>query len=254
MRGSDILIGALSDIGNVRKINEDFLGYYIDKKKALYIVADGMGGHNAGEIASKAVVENTIEFINSNEMSLQDPASALRNAIIYANKKIYDLSSSSSGLSGMGTTITAVLIVGQDIYVANVGDSSCYIIKNHRISKVTKDHSLVQELIDEGSITEEQAKKHPNKNIITRAVGTNEAVVVDIFELTRSDVDKIILCTDGLSNEVTAEEMLEYAHKYINSTACEELIHLAKVRGGRDNISVMIFEGVDDHDRDDTRG
>lgn len=254
MKGSDILVGALSDIGNVRKINEDFVGWHIDEKKAIYIVADGMGGHNAGEVASKAVVESTIEFINNNEDRLQQPDSILSDAILYSNKKIYDLSSSSSGLSGMGTTITAVLKVQQGIYIANVGDSGCFIIKNGNIKKITKDHSLVQELIDEGSITEEQAKKHPNKNIITRAVGTSEKVLVDIFYASYNEADKIILCSDGLSNEVTAEEMLEYTEKCDNSTACEELVHLAKARGGRDNISVMIFEGVDNHDRDDIRG
>lgn len=252
MKGSDNLIGALSDIGNIRKINEDFIGYHVDNIKQIYIVADGMGGHNGGDIASKSVVENTIRFINEAE-DLEEPRELLRRAISYSNKVIYSISNSEQGLKGMGTTITAALIISNYIYIANVGDSSCFVIKNNNIHKVTKDHSLVQELIDEGSITEEQARKHPNKNIITRAVGTTPEVMVDIFQMSLDDVEKIILCTDGLTNEVTPHEISICIGENDNEAACKELIHMAKSRGGRDNISVMIFEGVSDHDWDDSR-
>jgi protein phosphatase len=252
VRGSEELIGALSDIGTVRKINEDFLGYHVDKEKEIYIMADGMGGHNAGEVASKTVVETVIEFINNID-KLSEPITTLKEAISYANKKIYELALNSVGLSGMGTTVTAVLKIDRNIYVANVGDSSCFVVKEGQIKKITKDHSLVQELIDEGSITEEEGRKHPNRNIITRAVGTNENLKVDVFELLEERVHKIILCTDGLSNEVTGEEMVDFIKKYDNVVACEELVSLAKMRGGRDNISLMIFEGVDSCDWDDFR-
>jgi serine/threonine protein phosphatase PrpC len=238
------LIGALSDIGNFRKINEDFLGYHIDENKEIYIMADGMGGHNAGEVASQTVVESTINFLKDMD-NICDPVFTLREAILFANKKVYDLALNSTGLSGMGTTVTAVLKMNKNVYIANVGDSSCFIIKDGGIKKITKDHSLVQELIDEGSITEEEGRKHPNKNIITRAVGTSERLLVDVFELLNEKIEKIILCTDGLSNEVSAEEMLNLIKIKDNVTASEELVNLAKLRGGRDNISLMIFEGVD---------
>lgn len=241
------MVGALSDVGNIRRINEDYLGYHLDEIQNIYIVADGMGGHNGGEVASKMAVEETLNYIKScKDLSLED---MLKNAISCANEKIFKYANSNLELAGMGTTITACLIKNKDIYIANIGDSSCYIIKDGEIKKVTKDHSLVQELIDDGSITEIQAKSHPNKNIITRAMGTGMIVAVDIYKLCTEDVDKIVLCTDGLTNDVMPEEIANcIMNSDNNMAACKELINLAKTRGGRDNISVMIFEGEGNND------
>jgi serine/threonine protein phosphatase PrpC len=237
------MVGLLSDIGNMRKLNEDYLGYFQDDNKRFYIIADGMGGHNAGEVASKMAVETILDYINSIN-DIEDGTAILKDAITIANEKIYKLSQGSGELNGMGTTITIGLIIKDSFFVANVGDSSLYAVKEDGIVKITKDHSLVQQLIDSGSITEEEAKIHPNKNIITRALGTHEVVEVDTFNVDLQGVVKIIMCTDGLSNEVDINEMYDIVLKNENDVSCKRLIELSKQKGGRDNISVIIFEGV----------
>lgn len=242
------MVGILSDIGNVRKINEDSLGYYNNEDFGIYIVADGMGGHNAGEVASKIAVDTTISYIKSLN-NLEDMEGILIHSIKMANKKVFELSQSNDGLVGMGTTITACLVKDNKMIVANVGDSSCYIMKHTGITKVTKDHSLVQQLVDEGSITEEEAISHPNKNIITRALGTNDFVEIDTFDIELCDVIKVILCTDGLTNGVNTGEMYDIILNNINEDSCTKLVELSKLKGGRDNISVIVFEGECEDDR-----
>ncbi|OBR94781.1 MULTISPECIES: Stp1/IreP family PP2C-type Ser/Thr phosphatase [Clostridium] len=235
------MVGILSDVGKVRKLNEDFVDFYNGKNFNLYVIADGMGGHNAGEVASKIAVETTISYMKSNETSNMEED--LLKAVSVANDKIYELSISHSQFGGMGTTITVCLVKDKDMIVANVGDSSCYVVKYDGITKVTKDHSLVQQLVDEGSITEEEAAIHPNKNIITRALGTNKSVKVDIFKVNLEDVNRVIMCTDGLSNGVNMNEMYDIIMNNNNEDACKQLIELSKLRGGKDNISVIVFEG-----------
>lgn len=246
------MVGMLSDIGNVRKINEDSVGYYKDENFSIYIVADGMGGHNAGEVASKIAVDATISYIKSLN-NLDNMKDILIESIKVANKQIFELSKSNDGLVGMGTTITSCLVKGKEMVVANVGDSSCYIMKYNGITKVTKDHSLVQQLVDEGSITEEEAVSHPNKNIITRALGTNISVEIDTFDVDLTDVLRVILCTDGLSNGVNSSEMYDIILNNNNEDACVQLIELSKLKGGRDNISVIVFEGECKDDRNYAR-
>jgi protein phosphatase len=235
------MVGILSDVGKVRKLNEDFVDFYNGKNFNLYVVADGMGGHNAGEVASRIAVETIISYMKSNETSNMEED--LLKAVSLANDKIYELSISHSQFGGMGTTITVCLVKDKDMIVANVGDSSCYVVKYDGMTKVTKDHSLVQQLVDEGSITEEEAAIHPNKNIITRALGTNKSVKVDIFKVNLEDVNRVILCTDGLSNGVNMNEMYDIIMDNNNEDACKQLIELSKLRGGKDNISVIVFEG-----------
>lgn len=244
--------GMLSDIGNIRETNEDSLGYHEDIEKKIYIVADGMGGHNAGEVASKLAVDTTIEYINS-ICSLEDLERTLREAVNFTNKKIYEAAREAVLLNGMGTTITCCLIAGSKMAVANVGDSRCYIIKDSLLQQVTKDHSLVQELLDSGTINEEQASVHPNKNIITRSLGTSFKVEVDTYSIDLKDVSKVMLCTDGLFNSLTKEEMYEIIVTNSNEAACRKLVELSKQRGGRDNITVIIFEGECRDDRNFTR-
>jgi len=242
------MVGILSDIGKARKINEDFVGFYEGDGISVYIVADGMGGHNAGEVASKLAVDTTISYIKSLE-SIDDMESVLIESINLANEKIFELSKMKQELVGMGTTITASLVKDSRMIVANVGDSGCYIMNYNGISKVTKDHSLVQQLIDEGSITEEEAASHPNKNIITRALGTNISVEIDTFEIDLSDVKRVILCTDGLSNLVSISEMYDIILNNNNEDACKMLVDLSNLKGGRDNISVIVFGGECEDDR-----
>jgi PPM family protein phosphatase len=242
------MVGILSDIGNTRKINEDFVGFYEDNDIGIYIIADGMGGHNAGEVASKLAVETAISYIKSLN-SVDDMENVLIDSIKVANTKIFELAKMNEGLVGMGTTITVCLVRGGKMVVANVGDSCCYIMKYNGITKVTKDHSLVQQLIDEGSITEEEAATHPNKNIITRALGTNISVEIDTFKIDLSDIKKVILCTDGLSNLVNISEMYDVILNNNNADSCRMLVDLSKLKGGRDNISVIVFEGECEDDR-----
>jgi len=247
------MIGVLSDVGNVRKTNEDSVGYFESGDFDIYAVADGMGGHNAGEVASQLAIKVIMEYIkkNHNGLNLKE---VLSDGIKYANKEIYDLSIQNDSLKGMGTTITICFKKQNEMVVANVGDSSCFVIDNNKeLLKVTRDHSLVQQLLDNGSITEENARTHPNKNIITRALGTNELVEVDLFDVDLTNIIKCILCTDGLSNDVTYSEMYDIIIENDNESSCKLLVDLSKSKGGRDNISVIVFEGECRDDRNRIR-
>lgn len=232
----------LSDIGLTRKLNEDYVDFVEDDLKKIYVIADGMGGHNAGEIASKMAVELTIKYINDKK-DFSEPDVILKDAINYANDEIYEKSKENKNMSGMGTTITACLIYKGKMVVANVGDSGCFIVSDNGVRKITKDHSLVQQLVDAGSITEEEAVNHPNKNIITRALGTNKRVDIDLFHLDTKDFKKAILGTDGLTNAVNKLEMYDIVTKNDDKKACNQLVELSKLKGSTDNISTIIFEG-----------
>jgi PPM family protein phosphatase len=236
------MVGMLSDVGNFRDVNEDAVGALENDHVRIYVIADGMGGHNAGEVASKLAVDSTIGYIKA-QSDYDDLENILISSIKYANKKIYNLALTDKELKGMGTTISACLIFDRNMIVANVGDSSCYVLNKDGITKVTKDHSLVQQLIDEGSITEMEAVSHPNKNIITRALGTNTNVIVDTYKINLKDIYKVILCTDGLTNDVSTDEMYKIVNNNDVLTSCRKLIELSKGKSGRDNISVIVFEG-----------
>jgi protein phosphatase len=252
MKGCNYMVGMLSDIGKVRKLNEDYLGYFEDSTKKIYVVADGVGGHNAGEVASKLAVETIIEYIKSID-NINDIDKVLVEGVVQANKSIYDFSKTNTSLKGMGTTVTACLVKDGKMIVANVGDSRCYIIDRTGINQITKDHSLVQQLVDSGSITQEEAAVHPNKNIITRSLGTYPSVEIDTFMIDLDNIFKVILCTDGLSNLLSADEIYEITMNSDNTSACRKLIDISNQRGGRDNTTVIIFEGECKDDRYFTR-
>ena len=235
------MVGIKSDAGNVRELNEDYASFIEDERFKIYLVADGMGGHNAGEIASKLAVKSIIRYLLEHS---EEDENLLLNAVKYANNEIYEISQKNDKCKGMGTTITGCFIKGDMIQVVNVGDSCCFSIKDNEIKKVTKDHSWVQELIDAGAITEEEGRVHPKKNIITRALGTNSSVKIDILNIDKSESSMFLLCSDGLSNEVRKEEMIEIVNKCKDfNEACEKLVDLAKSRGGKDNITVLLFGG-----------
>ena len=235
------MVGIKSDAGNVRELNEDYASFIEDERFKIYLVADGMGGHNAGEIASKLAVKSIIRYLLEHS---EEDENLLLNAVKYANNEIYEISQKNDKCKGMGTTITGCFIKGDMIQVVNVGDSCCFSIKDNEIKKVTKDHSWVQELIDAGAITEEEGRVHPKKNIITRALGTNSSVKIDIFNIEKNESSMFLLCSDGLSNEVRKEEMIEIVNKCKDfNEACEKLVDLAKSRGGKDNITVLLFGG-----------
>ena len=237
------MIGVISDIGMVRNLNEDFAEYFECDEFKIYVVADGMGGHNAGEVASKMAAEGLVEYIKEH-FNKESNDIILRNAIGKINNDIYIRSLKSDSFNGMGTTLTACFITNDGVRVANIGDSSCFGIKGDRIVKITKDHSLVQELVDSGSITENEAANHPKKNIITRAVGTSNNVQVDIFNININEYEAYLLCSDGLTNEVTKEDIIDVINEEKSfSIACERLVNIAKYKGGRDNITVLLFGG-----------
>ncbi|MEG1870654.1 MAG: Stp1/IreP family PP2C-type Ser/Thr phosphatase [Peptostreptococcaceae bacterium] len=234
------MVSIKSDKGIVRSLNEDYADFYEGSNYKLYVVADGMGGHNAGEVASKLAVESVISYVEK----YGTVEYSLKEAVLYANARIYDLSIEEKSYGGMGTTITACSIREDIIEIANVGDSCCFGIDDNEIVKLTKDHSLVQELIDSGSLTEEEGKNHPKKNIITRALGTYKDVVVDIFKVEKNKFKIFLLCSDGLTNEISREDIFNIVKNSTNlNEASDNLISLSKERGGRDNITVLLFGG-----------
>lgn len=237
------MVGYLSDIGMVRTLNEDYVYYFEEEDYKIYVVADGMGGHNAGEVASKMAAEGIVEFVTLNYNS-KNNEEILKEAIEKVNRDIYHYSTQESDLKGMGTTITACFVTQKKVIVANVGDSSCFGIKGDALVKITKDHSLVQELLDLGTITEDEAYNHPKKNIITRAVGTSDSVEVDIFVIDKDVYNIYLLCSDGLTNEITKDEIMSIVNENERLIdVCPKLVNLAKYKGGRDNITVLLFEG-----------
>lgn len=242
------MVGMICDKGNFRKTNQDYCGYHEEDNARIYIIADGMGGHSGGEVASKIAVTETLKYIKSN-INKDDLGETLRLAITKANSVVLDNAGKNEELKGMGSTITACYIKNNKAIVANVGDSACFIKVEDEVKKVTRDHSLVQELVDLGNISEEEAKNHPNKNIITRALGTNKEVEIDLFTVELENVQKFILCTDGLSNFVTSEDMLYALNTYDNEQCCKELVELSKKNGSKDNISIIVFKGEGQYDR-----
>ncbi|WP_346876456.1 MULTISPECIES: Stp1/IreP family PP2C-type Ser/Thr phosphatase [unclassified Clostridium] len=235
------LLGIETDVGNKRTFNEDSVGYYEEEDFGIFVIADGMGGHNAGEVASKIAIDTIIEYVINHKKDRSEEE-ILNEAILSANRKIYRESLLNESCNGMGTTLVGAFVRGNNLTMVNIGDSRGYILKDGQLVKVTKDHSLVQELLDNGTITNEEAKNHPNKNVITRALGTNPVVTADYYSLDIRGISKILLCSDGLTNEVSEEDIFRVLQGY-NGNQCMELINMSKKNGGRDNISIIIFKG-----------
>lgn len=232
-----------TDVGMVREVNQDFVFVSeapIGSLPNLLVVADGMGGHKAGEYASKFAVEVVKqELAHSIEES---PEAMMRNAIITANQRLRDAAREDSRFHGMGTTLVVATVIERTLYFANVGDSRLYLL-NEDIRQLSKDHSLVQEMVRLGGINQEEAKHHPDKNIITRAVGGREQVEVDFFEYRLKKGDIILMCTDGLSNMVEDDEILRIVRSSRDVVeAVERLIERANKNGGSDNIGVIVAQ------------
>lgn len=236
-------ISSLTDIGNTREMNQDYLyssEESVGKLPNLFLVADGMGGHKAGEFASRYVVEHIVRFIK--ESKEEEAVGILSESIETANRKLKEYADAHQQMRGMGTTIVAAVIQGRTLLVANVGDSRLYIVGDE-ITQVTQDHSLVQEMVRLGQMDPQSAKNHPDKNIITRAVGVSEKVKIDIFERQLRAGEYIILCSDGLTNMVEDSVILQILHGAGSlSDKAERLIELANKNGGKDNITVIIIE------------
>lgn len=228
-----------TDRGIVRDTNEDYVLSLKSDRFYLLIVADGVGGSNGGEIASKAACVEIRKIIFDKFAEYKDMEELVRDALVSANKKVYLESINSQELSGMSTTITCCLIVKDMIYLGHVGDSRAYIINEDGIKKITQDHSYVQELIDNGGITENEAMTHPKKNLITRSIGMEEYVVVDTKTFEFGEKDILLMCTDGLTNYVNSEEIYKFVIDK-KELAADYMVDVANQRGGRDNISVII--------------
>ncbi len=235
---------SITDVGKKREINEDYI--YASEKPVgnlpnLFMVADGMGGHNAGDYASKHAVEKIVEVIE-NYTQETDAENILQKAIDEANAYINKMARSDRSMKGMGTTLVAVTVDENHVTVANVGDSRMYVL-NDFITQITKDHSLVEEMVDMGGIDREAARIHPDKNIITRAVGVKEYVLVDFFDITIGEKETLLLCTDGLTNMLSDNEIHGIASASPNiEEAGKRLIEAANANGGRDNIAVVLVE------------
>jgi protein phosphatase len=232
-----------TDIGMVREVNQDYVFVTeapIGNLPNLLVVADGMGGHRAGEYASRLAVEVLKqELVASTEES---PEAMIKNAITRANERVLEAARQDAKLSGMGTTLVAATVIDRTLYFANVGDSRLYLLSDD-IKQLSKDHSLVQEMVRLGGINQEEAKSHPDKNIITRAIGAKDDVDIDFYEYRLKKGDIILMCTDGLSNMVEDEEMLHIVKCSRDVVeAVEQLIERAKEHGGSDNIGVIVAE------------
>ena len=204
----------------------------------LYIVADGMGGHAAGDFASRFAINVVIDFIRKS--TVRNPISLLKRALVYANSELYKEAEKDKEKSGMGTTMVAAVLTDKKLYVANIGDSRLYVI-NDRIIQVTMDHSLVEELIRSGQLERNKGRNHPEKNIITRAMGSRGEAMPDFFEIDVNPGDKILMCTDGLSNMVEDDEIRDIVEDSATSEdAVSSLINRANYYGGNDNVSVVI--------------
>ncbi len=232
-----------TDKGKVRPRNEDFLAYFDTINGHAFVVCDGMGGHNAGDVASELAVESIGEYFNSTYYA--NPFEAVEKAIKYANEIVYRHAIGNDYLNGMGTTIVLVLIRDDRVYYGHAGDSRLYLYKNGILDQMTVDHSHVQQLLDKGVITKKEAKKHPQKNEITRAIGLSSKFEPEVSPkaIIPEDDDVLILCTDGLSNTLEDEDIISIISNSQNmNEKALKLIGKANKRGGPDNISVQIIK------------
>lgn len=244
---ADIKINAFgkTDVGLMRTINQDSIFVStqpIGKLPNLFIVADGMGGHKAGDVASREAIERFVKYACTTHMS--DPANILDAGIISVNKDIFDMANSNRDYSGMGTTFVVASLVENHVYIANVGDSRLYLI-GRDIRQITRDHSLVEDMVRMGVLEREEARTHYKKNVITKAIGVadDKTSTPDIFEIEVENGDKLLLCSDGLTNMVEDYDIKKIVKDNDSiEDAVRELIKQANENGGKDNISAILIE------------
>ena len=236
-----------SDRGRVRQINEDsyniIAGY--SEIPSSFIIADGMGGHNSGDVASKMAVDIVSKYILQLTQNISEEYeinSILQNIIKKTNLEIYNTSKENEAYFGMGTTLIIAIVFNKKIIIGHVGDSRAYVLRNNEMVQLTIDHSFIEELIKNGSITREEAENHPKKNVITRALGCSEDIAVDMYSINIMENDIFILCTDGLTNMLELTEIIDIINIAQGSeTACNRLVSSAIEKGGEDNITVIMF-------------
>lgn len=232
-----------TDIGLVRKTNQDAYNAGSLSENAVWaVVCDGMGGANGGNIASEtaidAITKDVLEGYREG-MDSQEIKELLASALEDANERVYEKAKQDPALEGMGTTAVLTLIQNNVIHLVNVGDSRAYLLTRENVTQITRDHSIVQEMLESGEITEEQARNHPRKNIITRALGVDDTVVVDYFEIPFEEHAKLFLCSDGFSGSLTPERIYHFSRGLTAERITQRAIELAKEAGGNDNITVI---------------
>ncbi len=231
-----MVFAAKTDKGKVREKNEDF--FYA--KGNILIVADGMGGHNAGEVASKLAVETAVSVLDG---ICSDYKEKIEEAVKEANAAVHNMATGDR--EGMGTTFDVCIYNSGNLYIGHVGDSRVYIIRGDRVIKITEDHSYVEMLVSKGEITKEEANNYPMKNMITRAIGVNDSVECDFYKTEIKSGDKVLLCTDGLTDMVREERMAEVIAENNIEDAVKILVKEANDAGGKDNITVIAAEKFD---------
>ena len=234
---------SLTDIGEKRQINQDYVfcsETAIGKLPKLFVVADGMGGHNAGDYASRFCVEFFKQQIE--ESNLELPVSSIEAALQETNASLKSIADEQAELEGMGTTFVVATILDKEMYVANIGDSRLYVI-SQEMKQITEDHSLVEAMVKTGELDREQARVHPSKNVITRALGTNEYLEPDFFEVSLEVGDVVLMCSDGLTNMLEDEAIERIIKENDNlESAAQTLVDCANKNGGKDNIAVIIIK------------
>jgi len=241
----------LTDVGKVRTNNQDtYLCHVLDDTdQAYFVVCDGMGGAQAGNVASELAARVFADHIKQHirpQMSKKYMTSVLINAVNFANYETYHKANSSDAFAGMGTTLVGGMISGDIAMIVNIGDSRLYYADKHAFKRITRDHSLVEEMLERGEITQKEAQNHPQKNLITRALGTDRKVEADLYEIPFSAHSKLLLCSDGLSNLVGEEELAAYTiSNHAPEEVCVRLVDLANMRGGFDNITVLLISKED---------
>ena len=235
----------MKDIGKCREINQDYIFVSeepIGNLPNLFLVADGMGGHKAGDLASEYTVAKVQEAVSKSMQTI--PYQILKGAFQYANQKLLEKAGESDSYTGMGTTLVAATVKNDAVYVVNVGDSRLYKIGD-KIEQITEDHSLVEEMVRMGEISKEQARNHPDKNIITKAMGVSDTVEPDYFDTDLQKGECLLMCSDGLTNMVSDRQIKEIVELRTDLESCaKELIRAANQNGGRDNIAVVLIERV----------
>ena len=236
---------AITDPGNIREQNQDaYAVVHFGRDRTLLVVCDGMGGAKSGNVASSLAVEvftGEVRRTQKAGMTPEKAAAMLRSALELANRAVYEQSQLSEDFTGMGTTLVAAFLSRDLAVIINVGDSRAYHFTREDVSLVTRDHSMVAYMVERGELTQEQAKNHPGKNVITRAVGTEPSVEGDIYLQKLHRDDCLLLCSDGLSNVMADQEMLfEVAHGVRKSDCCQRLLRIAKNRGAPDNVTVAM--------------
>ena len=234
---------AATDVGRIREVNQDYIFCSMEsvgKLPNLFLVADGMGGHKAGDLASRYTVETLTDSIKNS--ASDNPITIINDAIVEANTKLLEKAAESEQYTGMGTTLVVCTIIGESMYVANVGDSRLYLYDG-RLSQITRDHSLVAEMVALGKLGRDEARRHEKKNVITRAIGGAKEIMADFFEAELTAGNRIIMCSDGLSNMVEDEEIERVLASDIPiEDKTKQLLGRANENGGKDNIAVVIIE------------